>query len=168
MGYQTFYDRWRPESSSSKNRNYHSNNNINGQRSHHYYISHNGNQLSGKDTTSFYVTNFPETMMFSDLWRVCNRIRKVVGVFISKSKSRLGKRFGFIRFVGVKDSDAMIKTLCGVWFGYYKLFASTPRFSISEKVGKPSTTGSLFNTLDKNLSQPNSYANVVRGNPKAN
>lgn len=62
----------------------------------------------------------------------------------------------------------MIKTLCGVWFGYYKLFASTPRFSISEKVGKPSTTGSLFNTLDKNLSQPNSYANVVRGNPKAN
>lgn len=78
-------------------------------------------------------------------------------------KSRLGKRFGFIRFVGVADIDRMIISLCDVWFGYYKMFFSTPRVSNSDK---PSPT--IFHTaskMEKIVTLKHSYVSVVRGTP---
>ncbi|CAI9276768.1 unnamed protein product [Lactuca saligna] len=69
---------------------------------------------------------------------MCDRIGKVVDVFTSNKISQLGKRFGFIRFVDVSDSELMIRNLREIWFGYYKLFASSPRFS---KPPNPHTKG---------------------------
>lgn len=66
----------------------------------------NGDRISNKDVSSFYITKFSDLVLSSDLWRVCNRIGKVVDVFISNIKSRLGNRFGFIRFMGVIDMKA--------------------------------------------------------------
>lgn len=61
------------------------------------------------NATSFYVTNFLDYIISSNLWRACNRIGKVVDVFISNNRSQLGKCFGFVRFLGECNNELMIK-----------------------------------------------------------
>lgn len=120
------FDRSKPDDSWVKNHNYAGNHNFRGYQNH---LSREGNRFSSKDITSFYVTNFPKYVLMCDLWRACNQIGKVIDVFISSKKSRIGKCFGFIRFVGITNIDKMIKNLCEVWFCNQKTFASLPRFS---------------------------------------
>ncbi|CAI9264498.1 unnamed protein product [Lactuca saligna] len=55
------------------------------------------------DSQSFYITNFPKTILPSDLWCDCGCLGKIVEVFISNKKSRMGKRFGFVRFFGKRS-----------------------------------------------------------------
>lgn len=99
-------------------------------------------------------------MLRSDLWRICVRLGKVVDVFISNKKSRMGKRLELIRFVDVKDYDVMIRNLCDIWFGYHKLFAPTPRFS---KTGDPPQHSQKFESNVDKIARPSaSYASVVK------
>nr|GEY29773.1 hypothetical protein [Tanacetum cinerariifolium] len=67
--------------------------------------SHNKNSFQSKaDQTvriskSVFVSNFPEGCTAKDLWKVCNDYGTVVEVFISNKKSKVGKRFAFVRFI---------------------------------------------------------------------
>lgn len=64
----------------------------------------------------------------------------------------------------MRDIDNMIKKLYDVWFGYYNLFASTPRFS---KPKKPSPRiCPMQSKVEKIVSTQNSYASIFRGVPK--
>lgn len=45
------------------------------------------NYLDRSDVKSFYVTNFPESILPSDMWRACSRLGRVTDVFISNKKS---------------------------------------------------------------------------------
>ena len=78
------------------------------------------------DVSSFYITNFLESVQVSDMWRVCACLGKVMDMFISKKLSCMGKYFGFIRFSSVCNMDHMIKQLCYVSYGFHKLFACSP------------------------------------------
>ncbi|CAI9276659.1 unnamed protein product [Lactuca saligna] len=53
---------------------------------------------SSRSDDSFYITNFPDYIIHSDIWRACSRFGKVCDVFISKKLFCMGKRFGFVRF----------------------------------------------------------------------
>lgn len=48
------------------------------------------------------------------MWHAGSRLGRVIDVFISGKKSRMGKRFRFVRFTEVHNSDRMIKKLCDV------------------------------------------------------
>ncbi|GJR44337.1 RNA-directed DNA polymerase, eukaryota [Tanacetum coccineum] len=69
--------------------------------------AHNQNFLQSKaDQTvriskSVFVSNFPEGCTAKDLWKVCNDYGTVVDVFIQTKKSKVGKRFAFVRFIKV-------------------------------------------------------------------
>ncbi|GJS59681.1 hypothetical protein Tco_0654465 [Tanacetum coccineum] len=63
---------------------------------------------------SVFVTNFPETYSFRDLWKVCNDYGSVVDVFIPIKKSKACKRFAFVRFIKVKDLDRLVANLCTI------------------------------------------------------
>lgn len=71
-----FTDRWQPKVSGSKK---------SGPQSSQLFRS--GNQKASKNVSSFYVTKFLEYVTNCDLWRMCNRLGKVVDVFISNKKS---------------------------------------------------------------------------------
>ncbi|GKU97412.1 hypothetical protein SLEP1_g10561 [Rubroshorea leprosula] len=45
----------------------------------------------------------------------------VVDVFVSNKRDKWGKRFGFVRMVGVMNEYQMEKRLNEIWFGFYKL-----------------------------------------------
>ncbi|CAI9276863.1 unnamed protein product [Lactuca saligna] len=116
--------------------------------------------LVSSSVSFFYITNFPNSVQLSDRWRVCGRLGQIINVFISRKLSRMGKRFGFIRFVGVISEDNMIKKLCDVWFGSHKLFASTSHLPKDDSI--LNKRGGSSNVM-KPILHDQSYASVVKG-----
>nr|GEW28263.1 RNA-directed DNA polymerase, eukaryota, reverse transcriptase zinc-binding domain protein [Tanacetum cinerariifolium] len=53
---------------------------------------------------------------------------QVVDVFIPNRRSKNGKRFGFVRFIKVFDTERLANNLCTVWMGSYKIHANVARF----------------------------------------
>ncbi|KAL4591522.1 hypothetical protein LXL04_004490 [Taraxacum kok-saghyz] len=83
---------------------------------------------SSRVSTSLFITNFLHSIKPNDIWTVASRMGHVVDVYISPHLSRVGKRFGFVRFVEVSDIQRIIAMLNDTWFGFYKLFAAVPRY----------------------------------------
>ncbi|GJV90311.1 RNA-directed DNA polymerase, eukaryota [Tanacetum coccineum] len=52
---------------------------------------------TAKISKSVYVSNFPEGCSSKDIWKVCSEYGTVVDVFIPNKKSKVGKRFAFVR-----------------------------------------------------------------------
>nr|GEV32282.1 hypothetical protein [Tanacetum cinerariifolium] len=48
-------------------------------------------------STSIFVTNFPDQTNVKELWRFGNQYGNVIDAFIPDRRSKIGKRFGFIR-----------------------------------------------------------------------
>ncbi|GJY45171.1 RNA-directed DNA polymerase, eukaryota [Tanacetum coccineum] len=79
-------------------------------------------------STSIYVTNFPEHFTFRDLWKECQEFGRVIDAFIPARRSKSGNRFGFVRFIHIKDVDRLVRNLCTIWMGRLRLHANVARF----------------------------------------
>nr|GEX66863.1 RNA-directed DNA polymerase, eukaryota, reverse transcriptase zinc-binding domain protein [Tanacetum cinerariifolium] len=79
--------------------------------------------------TSIFVTNFPDETNAKELWRFDNQYGNVIEAFIPDRRSKIGKRFSFIRFIKVADVDRLINNLCTIWIGKFKLHANVARFN---------------------------------------
>ncbi|PWA37833.1 hypothetical protein CTI12_AA586860 [Artemisia annua] len=86
-----------------------------------------------KIASSFYITNFPDYVDAKRLWNECESYGRVVDAFIPNKKSKSGKRFGFVRFLGVKNEEQLARSLASIWVGNYHLFAFVARFNRQEK-----------------------------------
>nr|GEU87933.1 RNA-directed DNA polymerase, eukaryota, reverse transcriptase zinc-binding domain protein [Tanacetum cinerariifolium] len=53
-----------------------------------------------KISESFYITNFPDHVDAKELWKVCEPFGRIVDAYIARKQSKLGKCFGFVRFIG--------------------------------------------------------------------
>nr|GEW01043.1 RNA-directed DNA polymerase, eukaryota [Tanacetum cinerariifolium] len=101
--------------------------------------AHNKNSLQSKaDQTvriskSVFVSNFPDGCTAKDLWKVCNDYGIVVDVFIPNKKSKVGKRFVFVKFIKVINLDCLIENLSTIWIGRFHLFANPVRFERPKK-----------------------------------
>nr|GEV70574.1 nucleotide-binding alpha-beta plait domain-containing protein [Tanacetum cinerariifolium] len=80
-------------------------------------------------STFIFVTNFPDETNAKELWRFGNQYRNAIDVFIPDRRSKIGKRFGFIRFIKVADVDRLINNLCTIWIDKFKLHANVARFN---------------------------------------
>jgi len=49
-------------------------------------------------TTSFLVTNFPDDVSNTDLWKLFINFERVGEVFIPKKLDKWGRRFAFVKF----------------------------------------------------------------------
>ncbi|GKC88170.1 RNA-directed DNA polymerase, eukaryota, partial [Tanacetum coccineum] len=79
-------------------------------------------------STSIFVTNFPEEFKARNLWRICTQYGTVIDAFILNRRSKSGYRFGFVRFIKIKDVDRLVSNLCTIWVGHLKLHANISRF----------------------------------------
>nr|GEU90340.1 RNA-directed DNA polymerase, eukaryota [Tanacetum cinerariifolium] len=101
--------------------------------------AHNKNSLQSKaDQTvriskSVFVSNFPEGCTAKDLWKVCNDYGTVVDVFIPNKKSKVGKRFAFVRFIKVINLDRLIENFNTIWIGRFHLVANLVHFERPKK-----------------------------------
>ncbi|GJX70534.1 RNA-directed DNA polymerase, eukaryota [Tanacetum coccineum] len=67
-----------------------------------------------KISKSVFVTNFPESISARDLWKSCSVYGTVVDVFIPSKKSKVGKRFAFVRFIKVLMRILLMETSMGL------------------------------------------------------
>nr|GEX60653.1 nucleotide-binding alpha-beta plait domain-containing protein [Tanacetum cinerariifolium] len=81
-----------------------------------------------KISSSVFVTNFPEQFSAKDLWNTCKVYEHVVDTYIPDRRSKIGKRFGFVRFINVFDIERLVNNLCTVWIGKLKLHANVARY----------------------------------------
>ncbi|GJZ19503.1 nucleotide-binding alpha-beta plait domain-containing protein [Tanacetum coccineum] len=103
--------------------------------------------LTQKISTSVFVTNFPEQFSSRDLWRTCQVYGRVVDAFIPNRRSRTGSRFGFVRFIQVKDVDRLVGNLCTIWVDRLRLHANVARFQRPSL--KNVSNGNRFNEKTK-------------------
>ncbi|GJW42178.1 RNA-directed DNA polymerase, eukaryota [Tanacetum coccineum] len=108
-----------------------------------------------KVSTSFYVTNMPPTLTSKGLWTVCAPYRRLVDAFIANKLSKGGKRFGFIRFLGVNDANVFVKSLSNIWIGSFHLFIT---FAINQRSNpNPKPQTSKLTQSSNNLSNQNAF-----------
>nr|GEX79120.1 RNA-directed DNA polymerase, eukaryota [Tanacetum cinerariifolium] len=123
-----------------------------------------------KISSSVFVTNFLEQFSAKDLWNTCKVYGHVVDTYIPDRRSKIGKRFGFVRFTNVFDMERLVNILCTVWIGKLKLHANVARYQRDsgknnyQRLNKGTNVlngGGIKNGGSLN-SSANSYANVVK------
>lgn len=79
-------------------------------------------------TTPFFFTNIPDGASNTILWKVFAQFGFVAEVFIPNKLDKWGHRFGFVKFLEVKDEEALVVSLEDVWIWNTKLKVNRARF----------------------------------------
>ncbi|GKU96029.1 hypothetical protein SLEP1_g9310 [Rubroshorea leprosula] len=104
----------------------------------------------------FFFTNFPDDWSHGDMWRTFLRFGRVFAIYSPQRKNREGRRFGFVRFLEVKDERELERRLNGIQVGNFTLKVNRPKYSLQEKVDAPSARNMA------SAEQHKSYAEVVK------
>nr|GEX61043.1 mitochondrial Rho GTPase [Tanacetum cinerariifolium] len=89
---------------------------------------HSNADLTRTISKSIFVTNFPDNTTSADLWKICQTYGVVVDVYILNRRSKVGKRFAFVRFIKVTNVERLVGNLCTLWIGRMHLYANVVRF----------------------------------------
>ncbi|GJY50339.1 RNA-directed DNA polymerase, eukaryota, reverse transcriptase zinc-binding domain protein [Tanacetum coccineum] len=81
-----------------------------------------------KIATSFFITNFPAYVDAKRLWIACESFGRIADAFIARKLSKRGKRFGFVRFLGVTNGEDLARKLSTIWIDSFHLFAAVAKF----------------------------------------
>ncbi|PWA80112.1 hypothetical protein CTI12_AA199960 [Artemisia annua] len=127
-----------------------------------------------KISESFYITNFPDHLDAKGLWRACEPFGRIVDAYIAKKHSKLGKRFAFVRFLGISKAEDFVKRLSTIWINNHHVFAAVARFKrpslVQRNFKSQSNIQHAFRkpkpqAVDKGnyQSEASTYASVVNG-----
>ncbi|XP_058783228.1 uncharacterized protein LOC131657894 [Vicia villosa] len=102
-----------------------------GRREVKWDIAREGKRMAkGSETSSsFFITEFRDRWRARDLYFEFKELGDIEEVVIPPRKDRFGRRFGFVRFLNVKDEELMATKLDNMILEGRKLFANLPRFS---------------------------------------
>ncbi|GJV89390.1 nucleotide-binding alpha-beta plait domain-containing protein [Tanacetum coccineum] len=124
-----------------------------------------------KLSTSIFITNFPDQFSARDLWRVCRDYGNVIDSYIPNRRSKAGNKFGFVLFIKIDDIDRLLKNLCTIWVGHFRLHANVVRFQRTlmknvtnqfvKNVEKKTFSGEAHRVYG-NRGHSNSYAYAVK------
>nr|GFA66661.1 nucleotide-binding alpha-beta plait domain-containing protein [Tanacetum cinerariifolium] len=118
-----------------------------------------------KVSNSVFIKNFPDQVGSKELWNACKQYGHMVDAFIPDRRSKIGKRFGFVRFIKVFDAERLVNNLCTIWIGSHRLHASIARFQ--RPTGQNSSrnfshNGEKWKDDKGNNGNFNSYAHVLK------
>ncbi|GJW57768.1 ulp1 protease family, C-terminal catalytic domain-containing protein [Tanacetum coccineum] len=102
------------------------------------YIRDEVNDKSGKsiDVTSWeqeFVTDLPSQVNGYDCGMFMIKYIDCYSRDIGLSFSQARKRFGFVRFIGVKNEEMFAKSLASIWIRSFHMYASVARFQRQEQ-----------------------------------
>ncbi|GKE28514.1 RNA-directed DNA polymerase, eukaryota [Tanacetum coccineum] len=104
------------------------------------------------------MTNFPDSVDSRGIWNVCSPYGRLVDAFIANKRSKVGKRFGFIRYVGIKDVSDFVRSLSNIWIGSFHLYVSVARFqwpNSNKSIENHYTRGPQMMNVDDAKTNPN-------------
>ncbi|GKV23016.1 hypothetical protein SLEP1_g32806 [Rubroshorea leprosula] len=114
-----------------------------------------------KQATPYFFTNFPDEWCYADMWRTFLKFGRVYDIYCPNRKSRNGGRFGFVRFLDVKDKRELERHLDQIRVGDRKLWVNYPRYDNSQNQKQG---GEYRDYQGAHLrSQIRSYAEAVKG-----
>ena len=93
------------------------------------------------DVISFYFTRFPEDTNETELWYVFKKWGDVQEVFIARNRNKWGKRYGFVRFKGVKDVTTLERKLDSLVVGGLKMHVNVPKHGRERMVRGEGSSG---------------------------
>ncbi|GKV32839.1 hypothetical protein SLEP1_g41408 [Rubroshorea leprosula] len=70
-----------------------------------------------KQATSYVFTNCPDDWSYEDMWRTFLKYGRVYDIYSRSRKSRNESKFGFVRFLEVKDKKELERQLDQIWAG---------------------------------------------------
>lgn len=99
-----------------------------------------------RNISSFYFTRFPEDTTEDELWKIFRRAGDVREVFIPNKRNRTGRRYGFVRFIGVDNVQQLERRLDNIVMGGLKLYVNIPKFERGRGRVQPQSTGGREHT----------------------
>ncbi|XP_028242215.1 uncharacterized protein LOC114420549 [Glycine soja] len=99
-----------------------------------------------RNISSFYFTRFPEDATEDELWKIFRRAGDVREVFISNKRNRNGRRYGFVRFIGVDNVQQLERRLDNIVLGGLKLYVNIPKYERGRGRVQPQSTGGRDHT----------------------
>ncbi|KAL4383448.1 hypothetical protein GQ457_15G029340 [Hibiscus cannabinus] len=85
--------------------------------------------MEKEQTTTLFVHNIPTRMHWKGLWHAFGKHGDVVDAFIARKMSRVGKRFGFVRFARRSDADRAMGRLNGFSLYGFRIFVAFAKFN---------------------------------------
>jgi hypothetical protein len=82
-----------------------------------------------QETTSYFITNFPEEATATELWSKFGRFARVGEVYIPNKLDKQGRRFGFVKFRDVKDAVELLRKISNIWLGSFKIRVNLSKFN---------------------------------------
>ncbi|KAJ6944605.1 hypothetical protein NC652_009847 [Populus alba x Populus x berolinensis] len=79
------------------------------------------NTSSGPDHLKLFFERFPSWVEYQDLKRTFSKFGRVIKLFLSKRKTVLGRRFGFVELLSPLPVSDLCDQASNVWFDSYKL-----------------------------------------------
>jgi len=88
----------------------------------------NGELGYGNDFFTFFFSNFPHGYGEMDMVKLFQKWARVKEVFISRRLNKWGRRFGFVRFLEVKNVVRLEGELDRIYIGNRKLHVNIPKY----------------------------------------
>ncbi|GJW78982.1 nucleotide-binding alpha-beta plait domain-containing protein [Tanacetum coccineum] len=122
--------------------------------------------------TSFFFTNFPDYWDSKAPWKMFRTYGIVVDVYVAFKKTKLDTRFGFTRFINIRDLANFEKRLKGIMIGDSKIIINRAKYIKVGGKGVPFESAQVKRIFSKSIpvTIPNnekrhSYRDVMYGGP---
>ncbi|GAU41532.1 hypothetical protein TSUD_140630 [Trifolium subterraneum] len=101
-------------------------------------VGNDSNTLKAMDSVVFYISNFPEHFLFVDLKKGVEVCGIMEDIYVSRYRNKFGQRFGFVKYLKVRDIFKLKKALNNLYFWDLKLFANVAKYDrfVSENKGE--------------------------------
>lgn len=126
-----------------------------------------GGDTGSNKELSFFVSNIPEGVSSTVLWKVFKEFGKMSDAYVARKRDLGGNHFGFIRYKGVREVQELLGELNKVKIAEAKVSVTVARFhknrtrvDIGDARGKPETRGHYNVGIRNNIQRP---ATVVNG-----
>ncbi|GKV29201.1 hypothetical protein SLEP1_g38147 [Rubroshorea leprosula] len=140
------------------------------QRDQNMYQNHSTYKEGGydrgiyKQATAFFFTNFPKEWNYEDMWKTFGKYGRIFAIYSPERRSRNGGRFGFVRFLDVKNSKDLERQLDQIRVEGRKIWVNLAKYPEEERPRQKHQVGLNTATID----QERTFADVVKGKQGVN
>ncbi|KAL4564110.1 hypothetical protein LXL04_028162 [Taraxacum kok-saghyz] len=90
-----------------------------------------------RESYNLLLHQLPEHWNEDKLWQEFHRTGTVVDVFVAHKRNRVGRKFGFVRFLKISDNAKKEVELNNLWFDKFKLKANVAKYGRKEERTAP-------------------------------
>ncbi|GKE78873.1 nucleotide-binding alpha-beta plait domain-containing protein, partial [Tanacetum coccineum] len=92
-----------------------------GRRQENKGLNEDYNKVMKCKTVTFFFTRFPDSWNEKNLWELFKKYGTVADLYLAYRRTKLGTRFGFVRYVNVGDTMDFKKKLGGISISNVKI-----------------------------------------------